>query len=53
MFLRIYANCRDDEAAALASAIEVALGLFEPTPAATPRQYWKLPELFEFKYRLS
>ena len=53
MFLRIYANCRDDEAAAIASAIEVALVLFEPTPAARPRQYWKMPELFEFTYRLS
>jgi hypothetical protein len=53
MFLRIYANCRDDEAAAIASAIEVALVLFEPTPAARPMQYWKMPELFEFTYRLS
>ena len=37
----------------MASAIEVALVLFEPTPAARPRQYWKMPELFEFTYRLS
>jgi hypothetical protein len=53
MFLRIYANCRDDEAAAMASAIEVALVPFELTQAAVPRQYWKMPELFEFTYRLS
>ena len=53
MFLRIYVNCRDDEAAAMASAIESALVLFEPTPAARPRPYWKMPELFEFTYRLS
>ena len=53
MFLRIYANCRDDEAAAMASAIELALVLFEPTPTAKPRQYWKMPELFEFTYRVS
>lgn len=37
----------------MASAIEVALVLFDPTSAATPRQSWKLPELFEFTYRLS
>lgn len=53
MFLRIYANCRDDEAVAMARAIEAALVLFEPTPAARPMQYWKMPELFEFTYRLS
>ena len=37
----------------MAAAIEVALVLFELTPAAVPRQYWKMPELFEFTYRLS
>lgn len=53
MLLRIYANCRDDEAASVARAIESALVLFNPTAATRPRQYWKMPELFEFKYRLS
>lgn len=37
----------------MARAIESALLLFEPTPAARPRAYWKMPELFEFTYRLS
>ena len=51
--LRQLSNCRDDEAAAMASAIEVALVLFDLTPASQPRQYWKMPELSEFTYRLS
>ena len=37
----------------MARAIESALVLFEPTPAAKPKAYWKMPELFEFTYRLS
>jgi len=53
MFLRIYADCVDHEAAALARAIEAALVHYEPSLVATPKQYWKRPELFEFTYRLS
>jgi hypothetical protein len=53
-FLRIYADCRDDqEAAALAGSIGTALVLYDPIEASTPRPYWKMPELFEFTYRLS
>ena len=54
VFLRIYANCdHADQATQLAEAIERALVLFEPVVAAPPKQYWKIPELFEFTYRLS
>jgi hypothetical protein len=53
MFLRIYANCVDDEAAGLSAALESALIHYEPRLAAMPKQYWKMPELFEFTYRLS
>lgn len=53
MFLRIYADCLDDEVAPLVDAIETALIHYAPTPASKPRPYWKMPELFEFTYRLS
>lgn len=53
MLLRIYANCVDDEVAGLSGALESALIHYEPRPTATPKQYWKMPELFEFAYRLS
>ncbi len=53
MFLRIYANCIEDEVAPLADALESALVPYAPTPASMPRPYWKMPELFEFTYRLS
>jgi len=53
MFLRIYADCISDEAPSLALAIESALIHYEPRPAAAPKEYWKIPELFEFTYRLS
>jgi hypothetical protein len=53
MFLRIYANCNDDEVSSLAASIEMALIHYELRPAAAPKQYWKMPELFEFTYRLS
>jgi hypothetical protein len=52
-FLRIYANTSADEAQALAGTIETALLLSGPVVAASPRPYWKMPELFEFTYRLS
>lgn len=53
LFLRIYANASTDEASALAAVMEAALALYEPTAAASPRRYWKMPELFEFSYHLS
>jgi len=53
MFLRTYANANADEARALTAAIEAALASYEPAAAASPRPYWKMPELFEFTYRLS
>jgi len=53
MFLRIYANCADHEVPSLARVLESALIHYEPRPVAAPKQYWKMPELFEFTYRLS
>ena len=53
MFLRIFANCVEDEVSLLSSDIEAALVHFDPQPATPPKQYWKAPGLFEFTYRLS
>jgi hypothetical protein len=54
LFLRLFANCESQEAAqAIAARTLLALFLFSPKAASTPKRYWKFPHLFEFTYTLS
>jgi hypothetical protein len=52
-FLRVFADCESHEAAqALAARMLLALSSFSPIAAAAPKQYWKMPHLFEFTFTL-
>ena len=54
VFIRVYADCKDDdEAAKLAQTLELTLSPYDPVATGAPTRYWKLPELFGFTYRLS
>jgi hypothetical protein len=49
LFLRLYANCDDaSDADRLAGQIALALSAWGSSPTTQPRQYWKMPELYEF-----
>ena len=54
LFLRLYVNCESaDDASSMDGRLMAQLSRFSPEPHAEPRRYWKMPEMFEFTYRLS
>jgi len=54
LFLRLFADCESQRAASgLAANLAFALSAFSAEQAAAPRRYWKLPQQFEFTYRLA
>src|SRR5689334_22325221 len=53
LFMRVFADCASDEdARRLSGQISMVLSRLSPKQAAAPKQYWKLPHLFEFTYDL-
>jgi len=52
--IRIFANC-EDEAKAKDLAGRLLLALFQQSPVSlnSPKQYWKIPEYYEFTFLLS
>lgn len=53
-FIRIFANCEDDtNAKALMANLLLALSHHSPASLKAPKQYWKVPEYYEFTFTLS
>lgn len=54
LVLRLYADCDSNEVAGLiAGRLLTQLSRFSPESSAEPRRYWKMPQMFEFTYRLA
>ena len=54
LFLRVFANCESAQVAlGLAQRLALAVSRVGLEQASRPRQYWKLPHLYEFTYARS
>lgn len=54
LYLRLFAECRSlHEAHEIAGRLSGALSIYQLSMANVPVQYRKIPDLFEFKYKLS
>ena len=54
LHFRLFVECSDShEASVLAARLSEMLSKFDFSLAKPPKQYWKIPELFEFKYGLA
>jgi hypothetical protein len=53
LYLRLFVECSNfPEARVIATRLSETLSKFNLSMANMPKQYWKLPELFEFTYEL-
>ncbi len=54
LFMRAYATCGDfGQAKKISEEIREALSVHHPMDFSEPKLYWKMPELFEFSFKLS
>jgi hypothetical protein len=53
LYFRFFAECRDlHEAHDISARLCAPLSAFHLAPSSEPKAYWKIPELFEFRYEL-
>lgn len=54
LFMRMFATCENDEfAQEISASIADSLSTFSPKIFSAPKQYWKIPRLFEFTFTVS